>query len=297
MTLDKKEVMKKVWNIVGSTIFWCAVVAFFVATALLRSHKESARRVERLEVVVKDADQRGFLTPEIVSGLIDREGLNPVGKALDSIDLARINHAVEAHSFTKKAITYVDYEGTLTVEVTQREPVMRVRTSEGHDFYLTRDVRVLPAQPHATLNLPIVTGDVKLLFGKSFEGSLREWLAEGEKNQRENYNFLCKLINFVTFTEEDEWLAGRIVQINLTQPTSNTPSKGFQEPEIEVIPSDGGYVVELGRLERMEEKIARWRTFTEAQVVDMKGGRLNVQYHNQALWQAPKAVNGKKKSK
>lgn len=282
--------MKKVWKIIGSTIFWCVVVAFFVATALLRSHKEESRRVERMEVVVKDADELGFITPEIVCDIIEREGLTPVGKALDSVDLARINHAVEAHSFTRKAITYVDYTGRLTVEVTQREPVMRVCTAGGYDFYLTRDMRVLPSQPHATLNIPIVTGEVGWLFGKSFEGSLREWLAEGEKNQRENYNFLSKLINFVTFSESDDWLAGRIVQINLTKPSSKSPVKGFQEPNIEVIPSDGGYIVELGRLENIEEKIARWRTFVEARVVDMEGGRLNVQYKNQALWEAPKAA-------
>lgn len=290
--------MKRTWKIVGTTIFWCLVVAFFVATAILRSHKESARKVERVSIVVKDAHERGFITPDIVQNIIDNEGLNPIGKSVDSLNLARINQAVENYCFTAEAITYVDYEGTLTVEVTQREPVVRIRTESGHDLYLTRGLYVLPVQPHASLNLPIVTGNIELPFGKSFEGSLREWLSEGEKNHKENYNFLCKLINFVVSSESDEWLKGRIVQINLVAPTSKGRDGGFREPTVEIVPSDGDYIVELGQLESIEEKVERWRTFVEARVVDMKGGRLDVRYDKQALWKAPKGdKKGKTKKK
>lgn len=290
--------MKKTWKIVGTTIFWCLVVAFFVAAAILRNQKERERRVERVEIVVKDGDKRCFITPETALELIDKEGLNPIGKSLDSIDLARINHAVEEYCFTAKAITYVDYEGTLTVELTQREPVVRICTEAGHDFYLTRGLYVLPVKQGASLNLPIVTGNVVFPFGRSFEGSLREWLVGGEKKYIENYNFLCKLTNFVTFSEKDEWLKGRIVQINLTTPTAKGDKGAFQEPLVELIPADGGYIVELGSLDNLEEKIERWRTFVEARVVDMEGGRLNVQYDKQALWKAPKAEeNGKNRNK
>ena len=81
------------------------VVAFFVATAILRSHKESARKVERVSIVVKDAHERGFITPDIVQNIIDNEGLNPIGKSVDSLNLARINQAVENYCFTAEAIT------------------------------------------------------------------------------------------------------------------------------------------------------------------------------------------------
>lgn len=286
--------MKKVWNIVGRTIFWCAVVAFFIATALLRSRNESARRVERLEVVVKDASERGFITPETVVGLIDNEGINPVGQPLEDVDLAHINRVVEEYCFTERAITYVDYEGRLTVELTQREPIVRVCTSSGYDFYLTSDLYVLPFRSHATLNLPIVTGDVTFPFGTTFEGSLKEWLAGGEKNHRENYNFLSKLTNFVTFTERDPWLAGRVVQINLRSRPSSASKGAFQEPEVEIVPSNGDYLVQLGILEDVESKIARWRRFVEARVVELKGGVLDVRYDRQALW---RKAQPKKRSK
>jgi cell division protein FtsQ len=285
---------KRVWNIVGKTIFWCAVVAFFVAAGLLRSRKERERTVERVSVIVRDADEMGFITPELVLGIIDSEGLNPVGMSVDSVDLQRINGAVEEYCFTESAVTYVDYSGNLTVEVSQRKPIVRVCTDEGYDFYLTKGLYVLPVQSHAKVDVPIVTGSVTFPFERGFEGPAKEWYDGEKKNHRENYNFLLKLTNFVAFTERNEWLGGKVVQIVLTTPATNSSQKGYCEPKVEVVPREGGYIVALGRLEDVEAKVERWKKFAEARVVDMNGGRLNVEYEGQALWQTPQPATKKK---
>lgn len=287
--------MKKVWKIVGAVLFWSAVVAYFVCATLLRVSKERERRVERIEVVVTDADKRGFITPEKVLSLLQNEGIDPIGKRVDSIDLATINGTIEEYCFTADAKTFVDYSGKLTIKVSQRAPLLRIRNNEGYDFYLTRGGYVLPVEPHATLNLPIVTGNLTLPFGKSFRGSLAEWFAEGEKKYRENYNFLSKLINFVVYLEESEWEGGKCVQIDLVAPTAKVAKKGYQEPHIELIPRTGNYIVEFGKLEQVEEKMYRWRRFVESKVVDLEGGRLNVEYEGQAVWRAPKQTKTTKK--
>ena len=177
-------------------LFWSAVVAYFVFATLLRVGNERERRVERIEVVVTDADQRSFITPEKVFSLLQNEGIDPIGKRVDSIDLAGINGAIKEYCFTADAKTYVDYSGKLTIKVSQRAPLMRVRNNEGYDFYLTRSGYVLPVESHATLNLPIVTGSLPLPFGKSFRGSLAEWFEGSEKKYRENYNFsyFCPIV-------------------------------------------------------------------------------------------------------
>lgn len=287
--------MNKTWKIVGTTIFWCVVVAYFVCASLLRARNERERKVENLEVVVRDADQRGFITPEKVLTLLAEEGIDPVGKSVDSVDLAEINRVVEEYCFTSRSLAYIDYEGRLTIELSQRAPLLRIITDEGYDFYLTAGGYVLPIEPNATLNLPIVTGSLSLPFGKSFEGNLREWLAGGEKKYRENYNFLSKLINFVVYLEDAEWQGGRCVQINLVTPKKKGDKAGsFVEPHIELVPRTGDYMVEFGTLDEVEEKMYRWRRFVEAKVVDTKGGTLSVEYDGQAVW---KPAKEKKKTK
>ena len=287
--------MKKVWRIIGAVLFWSAVVAYFVFATLLRVGNERERRVERIEVVVTDANQRSFITPEKVFSLLQNEGIDPIGKRVDSIDLAGINSAIKEYCFTADAKTYVDYSGKLTIKVSQRAPLLRVRNNEGYDFYLTRGGYVLPVESHATLNLPIVTGSLPLPFGKSFRGSLAEWFEGSEKKYRENCNFLSKLINFVVYLEESEWEGGKCVQIDLTAPTTKSTKKGSEEPRIELIPRTGNYIVEFGKLEQVEEKMYRWRRFVESKVVDLEGGRLNVEFEGQALWRAAKQTKTTKK--
>ncbi len=286
--------MSKTWKIVGTTVFWCLVVAYFVCASLLRARNEQERTVDSVEVVVKDADQRSFITPEKVLSLLAEEGINPVGKGIDEVDLAEICRTIDSYCFTAHSLAYINYSGALSIEVSQRVPLLRVMSDDGHDFYLTKEGYILPVAPHATLNLPIVTGTIKLPFGKSFEGNIEEWLAGGEKKYRENYNFLSKLINFVVYLETSEWEGCRCVQINLVNPKVAGGKDGsFVEPHIELVPRTGDYLVAFGKIDEVEAKMYRWRRFVEAKVVDMTGGTLCVEYEGQALWKAPKAKKKK----
>lgn len=285
---------KKIWRVAGAVLFWGGLVAFFVATAILRHNNERARRVERVEIVVKDSLQRRFVTPDIVRSLIEEEGVNPVGKRLDSVELVAINRVVENYCFTSKAITYIDYRGTLTVELSQRKPVARVCT-RGYDFYVTEDMYVLPTQPHASLNLPVVTGELDLPFGSSFRGSLVEWFGKEEKKSPKSYDFFRKLINFVVYTEESPELKGQFVQVAVVKPSTKASSKNYTEPRVELIPRHGNYTIELGHLEDVEQKLYRWRRFVESGVVNLEGGRVNVEFDGQVVWKAPKAPKKTKK--
>lgn len=286
---------KKIWRIVGSILFWGAVVAYLVWAFTLREHTQQGRRIERMEVIVRDSLESGFISAATIFNLVDEAGESPIGKRVDSLDLAKINRLVEEFCFTARAITYVDYNNTLTVELTQREPLLRVCTDNGYDFYLTQGLYVLPIEPLASPNLPVVSGRIDFPFGTTFRGDLREWLLGEEKKYKDCYNFLCKLINFVILTETSPSYEGKIVQIVAIPSKTKAPRGEFDEPHFELIPRYGDYIVEIGSLEDIEAKLYRWSRFSEAQVVDMSaGGRLNVEYEGQALWKAPQTPKKKK---
>lgn len=290
-----KDKGKKIWRTVGNILFWGAVVAYLVWAFGLREHAQQGRRVEHMEVIVRDSLESSFITPATIINLVNEAGENPVGKRVDSLNLGKINRLVEDFCFTARAITYVDYNNTLTVELTQREPLLRVCTDNGYDFYLTQGLYVLPIEPLASPNLPVVSGRIDFPFGTSFRGDLKEWLLGEEKKYKDCYNFLCKLINFVVLTESTPSYEGKIVQIVATPPKTKAPRGEFGEPHFKFIPRYGDYVVEIGSLDDVEAKLYRWSRFAEAQVVDMSaGGILNVEYEGQALWKAPQAPKKKK---
>ena len=279
---------QRVWKIIGTVVVWCGIVAFFVGAAMLRHANEAERRVQRLRVEVADSSRLGLVTANKITEAIKCEGLLPNGKRIDSVSLLAINNLVESNCFISSAQTFVDYEGTLTVRVTQRKPIVRIITSKGDDFYLTAGGHLLPTQTGVVMDLPIVTGNLSLPFPTGFFGDMVAWAVANKKNNDKNYIFLLKLTNFVRLVERTPKLSGNIVQVVV----QNEAEKGHgKDPKytITLIPRKGNYSVELGSLDDIEAKLNRWVKFAEAGVVDLNcEGTLNVAYEGQAVWKPHK---------
>ena len=282
-----------VWNIVGRVVVWVALVAFLVAAALLRSNNENQRRVEEFRVVVADSAELNMISATELAELVEQQGLNPVGRSIDSIGLLAINNLAKEQALVATARTFVDYDNVVTLEVTQREPVVRFALSSGVEFYATAKQHILPTRNQSPIDVPIVTGDFEVPFPKGFTGDLRAWVRANEKNSDKNYIFLCKLTNFVRYTEQSAALRGKIVQILLSQ-----RGKGAHATTIlSFIPREGNYVVKLGELENVADKLDRWQRFVEAGVASLDGGTLSLEYDGQAVWQPAPPKNSKNKNK
>lgn len=280
--------MKKVWKIIGIVLVWLAIVGFFVGAALLRHHNEEARKVEVLRVVVVDSAEVPLVTADNIAQAIQHAGLMPTGKDVDSVSLLAINNLVESNCFVRSSQTFVDYEGVLTVRLTQRKPLVRVITTSGEDFYLTANGHLLPTQQGAAIDLPLVTGDITLPFPRGFKGDMVAWARENEKNSDKNYIFLLKLTNFVRLVESRPEWGGNIVQIVAEREGVKAGSKA-PRTTIKLIPRRGNYTVELGTLDNVEAKLNRWVRFVEAGVVDLNDPHtLDVAYEGQAVWRVEK---------
>lgn len=278
--------MKRVWNIVGRVAVWVVLVAILVAAGLLHHKNEQGRRVEQFRVVVTDSTELNMITAAELAEIVCDEGLNPVGSHIDSIKLLAINNLAKEQSLVAKARTFVNYDNVVTLEVEQREPVVRFVLEGGYDFYATADLHILPVRNQGAIDLPIVTGNFTPPFERGFEGNLKALMRANKKKSDKNYLFIRKLINFVRYTEKSPDTKGKIVQTVLSQ-----RGKGdHRTTVVELIPRQGNYVVSLGELENIKDKLDRWQRFVEAQVVEtLDGGTLVLEYDGQAVWRpAPK---------
>jgi len=272
--------MKRGWKIVFISLTWILVAAFFVWAVLLRRSNESARTIESMQVVVTDSDRLHLITSSLMKDFLQKEGVNPVGKRVDEVDLGEINRLVESYCFTAEANTFVNYGGRLTVRLSQREPVLRFRAGD-YDFYLTADRYVLPVRPYSAILLPTAGGTFVPPFPPAFSGSLDEYAEKNKKNSDKNYIFVCKLINFVRLVESDKRTREKFVQLVVSAPDRND---AYAQPEVELIPRDGDYSIRLGTLDDAERKIGRWDRFVRSGAVDLNGGVLDLRYDNQAVW-------------
>lgn len=255
---------------------WVLIAALIVATTLLRKAYEQELVVDRIEVKVADADRLGFVTPEGIVDYLDKSGLNPVGQRPTRQMTSEIDSAVERYNFVESSKTYFDYGGTVTVELTQRQPIMRVFADSGKEFYLTDNRYVLPVGGSAP-HLLVVTGSIDRPFGNNFFGNLDQYAAENEKKSDKNYLFICKLIKFVDWLQTDRYWRNRIAQIVIL-PKANDG----QESEILIAPNDGDYTILLGTIDGYREKLSRFRAYAEAGLT-ADGQQVVVKYRGQVV--------------
>lgn len=281
--------MKRFWPIILSLLLWGAIVWYIFWSSELGQRRRSQVVASELSITIADSMRIGLLDPATVEEWISEAGLDPVGMKISEISPRDLTDCIMAHNSVRNTRVYVDLEGVVHVTLTQREPIMRVVTADGYDFYITEDRYVLPAKGYPPQYIPVITGLFGLPFDNSFDGSLEYMAEEGQKKSDKNYIFLGKLINFVEYTGKSDFWRSQIVQVNVSGPVKNGAggASGVSgEPEVEFIPRVGDHVVLLGRLDGFERKLDNLMIFYR-QAVPVEGWNkwkhINLKYDGQVV--------------
>ena len=136
---------------------------------------------ETLKVIVKDSVERRFVEKEDVENWLEQEYRAYAGLHLDSVDLARIEKILLGHSAVKTCQAWLTDDGSLHVELTQREPVLRFNET-GNGYYCDADGFIFPLQSRFSVNVPDVEGNIPLSVPRGFKGTPgtdaeKKWLA------------------------------------------------------------------------------------------------------------------------
>lgn len=102
----------------------------------------------------------------------------------------------------------------------------------------------------------------------------RTAVVENQKKSAKRYLYLYKLLNFVKFVEDDNFWRAQIVQINVTD------SKGYDLPQVEIVPRVGRHIVCLGNIEQAEQNLDKlilfyqkalaWEGWDEYNYIDLR---------------------------
>ena len=136
---------------------------------------------ETLDVRVKDSLERRFVAREDVEKWLDSEYGAYAGLRLDSVNLARIEKLILSHSAVKTCEAWLTDDGTLHLELTQRQPAVRFDTGT-NGWYSDADGFIFPLQARGTVDVPVVDGKLPFTVPRGFKGepsgaAEREWLA------------------------------------------------------------------------------------------------------------------------
>lgn len=215
------------------------IAFFFLIAALVISAVEQRKSTTAGDILINIEQMEvgeSFINSEDVMMMIERAfGFSLVGIPIGSIDAARVERVLEADAFIKEADVYVDAQDKVHIELTQREPVLRVIDKNGLSYYLDKEGEKVPLSRHYTARVLVATGTID-----PFD---RDFLTKKKHVLKDLFQLTQRIM-------KDDFLEPLVEQIYVTK-----------SGDYYLIPKLGDQKIILGSMERLEEKILYLKNF------------------------------------
>lgn len=200
------------------TIDLLVVVYLLLAVTLMNRPDESMKHCREVTISIADENTNGFLDVNEIKNLLLSRQIYPLGQRMDQISPRSIEEELMSSPFINTAECHKSKDSLVNIIVTQRLPVIRIKSDDGTDFYLDDNGGIVP---NASYNSDLVIATGK--FSKQFAMQSLAILAQ-------------------VITNDEFWNA-QIEQINV-----------LEDEGIELIPRVGEHIVYLGKLPKSDNR-------------------------------------------
>lgn len=199
------------------------VIAAYLFMAFTSWHTPEREYPVCTKVVINIADENenGFLNSAEVKALLEHYKMYPLNRRTEDINTRQIEAQLVRMPFVNTAQCYITQEGHVCITITQRTPIVRVKSSRGEDYYVDDNGGVMPNSQY-TSDMIIVTGNVSKTYA-------------------------CRYISLLAknLMADDMW-RNQIEQINL-----------LPDNTIELVPRVGDHIVNIGPLPEASNDVTR----------------------------------------
>ena len=255
-----KAVKYILYSALAAVLLGCMAAAYIAG--------QQARRpimCKGIRIQVLDSNVNSFVTVSDVRLFIDKSCGKIIGLPIDSIDLVKVEKAVDSRSAVLKSQAFVTRDSILNVTVTQRKPVVRFQKKDG-GFYADAEGYIFPLQSSYASHVQIIDGAIPLAANSGYKGTIEN---PDEKT------WFKKIMNVVNYMEGSKVWKGKIVQIHVQE-----------NGELILVPREGNERFMFGQPGSLEEKFAKMEKYYTT-IVPEKGAdkyrTVDVRFDNQIV--------------
>lgn len=227
-----------------------ATSVYLVLAVTVFNAKPTGRTCKSIELEIMDNTDLGFITLKDIENNLKQKKIFPVGSELDKIDTRGIENVLEKNSFIKNAECYITAGNKIKIDVYQRIPMMRIMSSNGDNYYIDNEGKIMSATGKA-VRVAVATGYIDRKFAQE------------------------KLFELAKFLKSDDFWNSQVEQINVTN-----------KKEIELIPRVGNHVLFIGKPEMFDIKFRKLKAFYKEGLNNVgwnKYERISVEFNNQII--------------
>lgn len=218
------------------------------------------------EVVCKDVKifipgNQYFIDREEVDNILQVNSRALIGRNMSSININELENKLKANPFIEFAKVYTDMDGVINVEISQRQPILRMMNRFDQDFYVDQHGLKIPLSGNFTARVLVANGYIDEAFANHVD-SLHSPMA-------------MQLFRTADFIRRDSLWDAQIGQLYVNK-----------DHEIELIPRVGNNHILLGTADSLDSKFHNLLVFYK-KALPLVGWDaykvINIKYANQVV--------------
>ncbi|HEY8930092.1 MAG TPA: cell division protein FtsQ [Mucilaginibacter sp.] len=218
---------KRIWKRILISLAWVICFGGLVVLMSFIEHKKS-------EVVCKDVKiyipgNQYFIDKDEVDNILGVNSHALVGQRMESINIHELERKLKANPFIEFAKVYTDMDGIINVEISQRQPILRVMNYNDQDFYVDQHGLKIPLSGNFTARVLVANGYIDEAFANNVD-SLHKQITKD-------------LFKTADFIRKDSLWDAQIAQLYVNK-----------AKEIELIPRVGNHRILIGSADSLEQK-------------------------------------------
>ncbi|MEO5990254.1 MAG: hypothetical protein ABIP68_01350 [Ferruginibacter sp.] len=255
------------------TVLWIIGLSGLMASLAFATGKEKNVISENLLVSVNNTEVNTFIDEEDVKEFFKERNDSILNTSLKNIDVNSLEKALNSHPAVENADIAVDVNGDVTIDVTQRTPLVRIMNMDGESYYIDDKSKLMPLSDKFTARVLIATGYINEPFATRYNISA-DAISKNEKFAE--ISVLDDIYNISAYIAKDSVLKSLIHQINVTI-----------DKELELYPSIGNHKIIFGEAIDFKEKFEKLKVFYTEGLNKTDGwnkySTINIKYKNQVV--------------
>jgi cell division protein FtsQ len=260
--------MKQVKDI----LFLTLLVVYMVVISGFIGGKERIQKIGSLKIRIVDSTENHFIRAAEIRNLLEQKKYGLFGRESREIDLAGIEQSLKTQQIISKAEVFITEPGVLHVEISQKTPFVRVFNRYGQGYYLDRQGNVIPLSRSFSPFVIIANGYIAEPFGIGKILNINEFKHGSLPRSLHTIYDVYRLAEYIT---RDEFWNSQIEQIYVNN-----------KYEFELVPRVGSHIIELGRVENLDEKFENLKLLYQQGFNNLgwnQYGKISLKYKNQVV--------------
>lgn len=216
---------------------WILFTFSILVLLAFTSKKHNETLCQKPIITITKYGENDFLNETIILKTLTNKGIILKDQYISEVDINEIENIISNLAEVESVEVYKSIDGTIRMDITERNPVLRIFNNRGQSFYIDHNGEVMPLSNHFTAHTHVATGNINETYKSN--------------NQKLKSNSIVKqLFDVAEYIRKDDFLNSQVVQLDVNN-----------EQEIVLIPRVGEQKILFGKGIDIKDKFNRLKLF------------------------------------